>query len=59
VVKKISKEKAKQNVRDECVKSIAEELKADNWQVKANAEGYEKPPMRGVFFEVILHVSIR
>ena len=47
MVKKISKEKSKQSSHDECVNSLAEELKADNWQVKANAKGYEKPSVRG------------
>ncbi len=28
---------------DECVRTIAEDLKKDNWLVRANTEGYEKP----------------
>lgn len=28
---------------DACVRAVAEELKRDNWLVKANVEGYEKP----------------
>ena len=32
---------------DECVRDLAEDLKKDNWLVKANTEGWEKPPMIG------------
>ena len=28
---------------DACVRAVAEELKRDNWNVKADLEGYEKP----------------
>jgi len=28
---------------DSCVMAVAEELKRDNWTVKADLEGYEKP----------------
>ncbi len=42
----MSKEKSK-NSHDECVRALAEELKTDNWQVKANAKDYEKPSLRG------------
>lgn len=40
------KEKTKPD-HDECVRNIAEELKSDNWQVKANVEGWEKPSKKG------------
>ncbi len=36
-----------QNSHDECVKAVADELKLDNWNVKADLEGYEKPSMIG------------
>ena len=29
--------------RDACVRAVADELKRDNWTVKADLEGYEKP----------------
>ncbi len=32
-----------QDSHNACVIAVAEELKRDNWLVKANAEGYEKP----------------
>ena len=37
------KNKAQDNNHDACVLAVAEELKRDNWLVKANVEGYEKP----------------
>ena len=38
------KEKATvQKSHDECVRELAEELKANEWDVKANVEGAEKP----------------
>jgi hypothetical protein len=36
------KSKSQEN-HDSCVMAVAEELKRDNWNVKANLEGYEKP----------------
>jgi hypothetical protein len=36
------KNKAESN-HDACVRVVAEELKRDNWAVKADLEGYEKP----------------
>lgn len=42
--------------RDECVINMAEELKKDNWLVKANAEGWEKPSeIAGVVPDVMAH----
>ena len=35
--------------RDECVRSIAEELKKDKWEVNANLEGWAKPSQVGPF----------
>ena len=32
-----------QNNHDECVRTIADELVKDKWDVKANIEGWEKP----------------
>jgi len=34
---------------DECVRKLAEELKTDKWDVKANMEGSEKPAKIGKF----------
>jgi hypothetical protein len=40
----MSKKKAdQQNSRDECVRKIADELRKDKWEVKADAEGFETP----------------
>jgi hypothetical protein len=39
---------------DECVRNIAEELKKDNWLVKANTEGWEKPTEIGGFIPDVL-----
>jgi hypothetical protein len=40
----VSEKKIKfQENHDACVRAVAEELKKDNWLVKANVEGYEKP----------------
>ena len=33
-----------QNSHDACVRAVAEELKRANWTVKADLEGYPKPP---------------
>ena len=32
-----------QKSHDECVRAVADELKRDNWTVKADLKGYEKP----------------
>jgi hypothetical protein len=32
------------DVHDSCVRAVADELKKDNWAVKADLEGFEKPP---------------
>jgi hypothetical protein len=32
-----------QDNHDECVRAVADELKRDNWTVKADLKGYEKP----------------
>ncbi|MGA2386559.1 MAG: hypothetical protein ABSG33_08500 [Candidatus Bathyarchaeia archaeon] len=43
-------------VHDECVRTIAEDLKKDNWLVKANAEGWDKPSeVAGVVPDVVAH----
>jgi hypothetical protein len=36
-----------QGSRDACVRAVADELKRDNWTVKADLEGYEKPSAIG------------
>jgi len=38
-----------QKSHDECVREIADELKRDKWDVKANVEGEEKPAKIGEF----------
>ena len=46
----MSKKKTnKQNSHDETVRDLAEELTRDNWVVKANVEGVEKPSRIGAF----------
>jgi hypothetical protein len=40
------KTKAKDN-HDACLRAVADELKRDNWTVKANSEGFEKPTVIG------------
>jgi hypothetical protein len=41
---------------DKCVRTIAEDLKKDNWLVKANVQGYEKPSeISGVVPDVLAH----
>ena len=39
----IEKKSKTENSHDECVRAVADELKRDNWTVKADLEGYEKP----------------
>ena len=36
-----------QDSHDACVRTVADELKRDNWAVKADLEGYEKPSAIG------------
>jgi hypothetical protein len=36
-----------QESHDVCVRAVADELKRDNWRVKADVEGYEKPSTLG------------
>jgi hypothetical protein len=38
-----------QKSHDECVHGLADELKRENWDVKANVEGAEKPSKIGAF----------
>jgi hypothetical protein len=46
----MTKRKTKdQDVHDECVESIANELKKDRWDVKANLKDWEKPTKLGGF----------
>ncbi|HTY74129.1 MAG TPA: hypothetical protein VMD05_01020 [Candidatus Nanoarchaeia archaeon] len=44
---KQSKEKA--NVHDACVLEIAEEMKKDKWEVRADLPGFEKPEKIGPY----------
>ena len=39
--------KKSQDDHDACVRAVAEELKRDNWTVKADLEGFEKPSAIG------------
>lgn len=41
------KKSENQDNHDACVMAVAEELKRDNWTVKADLQGYEKPSMIG------------
>jgi hypothetical protein len=43
----MSKKTTKKATHDECVRTLAEDLKKEKWNVKANVEGYEKPPKIG------------
>lgn len=43
----IEKKGKVQDNRDACVRSIAEELKKDKWEVNANLEGWGKPSQVG------------
>ena len=44
------------NAHDACVRTIAEDLKKDNWLVKANTEGWEKPSeIGGIIPDVTAH----
>jgi len=45
----IKKKTDEQKSHDECVREIADELKRDKWDVKANVEGEEKPAKIGEF----------
>jgi hypothetical protein len=45
----IAKKKADKKKHDECLRALADELKADKWDVKANVEGAEKPAKVGGF----------
>jgi hypothetical protein len=43
------KKSSKRKNHDECVRALADELKQDKWDVKANVEGEEKPAKIGEF----------
>jgi len=45
----VKKKENKQKSHDESVRAIADELKQDKWDVKANVEGSEKPSKVGAF----------
>jgi hypothetical protein len=45
----IHKKVLSQANHDECVRTIADELKKDKWEVKANLEGWAKPSKTGAF----------
>ena len=45
----MEKKAKEQKSHDECVREIADELKQDKWEVKANVEGEEKPSKIGDF----------
>ena len=60
-IKNIAKPKAAEKqqetgIHEQCVRTIAEDLKRGNWLVKANTEGYEKPQeIHGVTPDVVAH----
>jgi hypothetical protein len=43
------KQANEQNSHDECVRAIADELKKDKWEVKADLPGFEQPSKVGEF----------
>jgi hypothetical protein len=43
------KPEGQQSQRDACVREIAEEMKKDMWEVKADLPGFEKPAKIGEF----------
>jgi hypothetical protein len=45
----VKKKSDEQRSRDECVRTIAGELKREEWNVKADVEGEEKPSRIGTF----------
>ena len=45
----VSRKADEKKSHDESVKAISEDLKADNWNVKTNVEGAEKPSKLGAF----------
>ena len=45
----VKKKADKQKSHDDCVRAVADELKRDIWDVKANVEGSEKPSKIGAF----------
>ncbi|HYA78325.1 MAG TPA: hypothetical protein VEF91_06365 [Verrucomicrobiae bacterium] len=53
----MAKKKAEEpNIHDKCIRTIAEDLKKDNWLVKANTEGWDKPSeIGGVIPDVTAH----
>ena len=52
----MSDKKSEPKNHDECVRTIAEDLKKDNWLVKANTQGWEKPAeIGGVIPDVLAH----
>jgi hypothetical protein len=50
------KKSEESNSHVECIRTIAEDLKKDNWLVKANTEGWEKPSeIGGVIPDIMAH----
>jgi hypothetical protein len=50
------KKKKNEETRDTCVLAIAEELKKDKWEVKANLDGWNKPENVGpIVPDVVAH----
>jgi hypothetical protein len=50
------KNKSQEN-HDACVRAVADELKRDNWKVKADLEGYAKPPLIGKEYLPDIHAE--
>jgi len=49
--------KIEQENHDACIRVVAEELKRANWLVKANVEGYPKPPIIGEGYVPDIHAE--
>jgi hypothetical protein len=45
----VKKKAEPQGIRDECVRAVADELKKDKWEVRADLPGFEKPNKIGGF----------
>ena len=53
----MAKQKSEEpDIHDECVRTIAEDLKKDNWLVEANTQGWKTPSeIGGVIPDVLAH----
>ena len=53
----IKKKTDDQKNHDQSIRTLANELKKDKWEVKTNVEGAEKPPKIGAFTPDILAIK--